>query len=146
MGIRILLVEDRKEFRESLRSFLEKERDFEIVGEAEDGRRAVEKTEELRPEVVIMDVVLPELGGIEATRLIKKKFPETKVLALSIYSDKELVAEMFKAGASAYVSKENVFEELTKAIRLVSSGRFYLSPSLRKRDVLDLLQKLERKA
>jgi DNA-binding NarL/FixJ family response regulator len=128
--IRILLAEDHAIVREGLRSLLEKQPDMEVVCEAEDGRIAVERARELLPDVVIMDITMPNLNGVEATRKIIKEFPQIKVIALSIHSSRRFVANMLGAGATGYVLKEGLLEELVKAIRAVTAGDIYLSSKI----------------
>ena len=128
--IRVLLAEDHAIVREGLRSLLEKQPDMEVVCEAEDGRIAVERARELLPDVVIMDITMPNLNGVEATRQIIKEFPQIKVIALSIHSDRRFVANMLGAGATGYVLKEGLLDELIKAIRAVTAGQSYLSSKI----------------
>lgn len=128
MSIRILLADDQGIVRQGLRSLLEKEADMEVVGEAEDGHKALELVQELVPDVVIMDITMPSLNGVEATRQIVHKFPKVKVIALSIHSNRQFVISMLKAGASGYMLKECLFDELVEAVRDVSRGGSYLSP------------------
>ena len=116
MSVRIVLVDDHKIVRDGLRSLLESEEEIEVVAEAEDGRQAVETIRQSRPDIVIMDVGLPELNGIDATRQIVGVAPGIKVIALSIHSDTQFVSGMFSAGASAYLLKNSAFEELVLAI------------------------------
>ena len=125
--IRVLLAEDHAIMREGLRLLIEKQPDIELVCEAEDGRAAVEHVRELLPDVVIMDIIMPNLNGVEATRQIIKEFPQIKVIALSAHSSRRFVADMLEAGAAGYVLKECLFDELVQAIQAVSAGRTYLS-------------------
>jgi len=125
--IRVLLAEEHAIVREGLRSLLEKQPDMEIVCEAEDGRMAVERARELLPDVVIMDIAMPDLNGIEATRQIINEFPQIKVIALSVHSNRRFVADMLRAGAAGYVLKECPLDELVQAIRAVAAGESYLS-------------------
>lgn len=127
MSIRILIAEDHAIVREGLRSLIEKQPDMEIVSEAEDGRLAVEKVRELLPDIVIMDITMPNLNGVEATRQIINEFPQIKVIALSIHSNRRFVADMLGAGATGYVLKECLFDELVQAIKAVTAGESYLS-------------------
>jgi len=142
MSIRILLADDHALIREGLRSLLEKQPDMEVVAEADEGRRAVELVRELSPDVVIMDVTMPRLGGIEATRQITGEFPAVKVIALSIHSRRRFVADMLSAGASGYILKECLFDELVQAIRAVSEGGRYLSPRITDVVVDDYVKRL----
>ena len=130
MSIRILLADDHKITREGLRSLLEKEPDMEVVAEAEDGRTTVSLVRELQPDVVIMDVSMPDLNGMEAARQIGSEFGGVKIIALSMHSDSLFVTEMLKSGASGYLLKDCAFEELARAIRAVVADQTYLSPSI----------------
>ncbi len=130
MAIKILLADDHKIFRQGLRGLLAEERDIFIVGEAEDGREALIKISQLRPDVVIMDVGMPALNGIEATRQIKKDYPKTCVIGLSMHVDEKFVAEMLRAGAVGYLCKKSDADELVTAIHAAVSGKTYLSPSI----------------
>lgn len=127
MSISILIAEDHAIVREGLRSLIEKQPDMEIICEAEDGREAVERVRELLPDLVIMDITMPNLNGVEATRQIINEFPQTKVIALSIHSNRRFVADMLGAGATGYVLKECLFDELVQAIQVVAAGESYLS-------------------
>lgn len=130
MRIRVLLAEDHKLVRECLRAALETEGDIEVVAEADNGRMAVKLAADKQPNIVVMDVVMPDLNGIEATRQILAEAPGVKVLALSMHSDKRFVAGMLSAGASGYVLKDCAFEELAQAIRMVAANKTYLSPRI----------------
>ena len=130
MSIRILVVDDHKIFREGLRSLVEKQPGMEVIGEVENGRKAIQLVQELLPDVIIMDIAMPDLNGIEATRQILAKAPSIKVVALSMHSDKRFVVEMLKAGASGFLLKDCAFEELAHAIRAVRTNRTYLSPKI----------------
>jgi two-component system, NarL family, response regulator NreC len=128
MGIRILIAEDHALLREAIGFRLKAEPDLEIVGEAEDGRVATCLARELNPDIVIMDVNMPNLNGIEATRQIRRDQPATKVVAYSEAVDRHSVQEMLTAGASGYVLKSCPFEELLTAIRQVAANHTYLAP------------------
>jgi DNA-binding NarL/FixJ family response regulator len=127
MPTRVLLADDHRIIREGLRSLLQKQSDMEVVEEAQDGITAVRLTEKLHPDIVIMDIGMPDLNGIEAARQIIARVKGVKVIALSMHSDKRFVLEMLKAGASGYLLKDCAFEELINAIRTVSAGQIYLS-------------------
>ena len=130
MSTRILLVEDHAIVREGLCSLLEKQPDMEVVGEADEGRTAVDLVRQLLPDIVIMDITMPNLNGVDATRHIISEFPETKVIALSIHSNRRFVTDMLRAGATGYVLKECLFDELVQAIQAVATGGSYLSPRI----------------
>ena len=130
MSIRILLVDDHQIVRDGLRALLEAQPDMNVVAEGEDGRTAVRLVQEQAPDVVIMDIAMPALNGIEATRQILAAAPGTKVIALSMHSDRRFVAGMFNAGASGYLLKESAFEELVQAVRVVRANQTYLSPGI----------------
>lgn len=142
MAINILLVDDHKIVRDGLRSLLEKEPGIKVVGEASSGREAVRFVNELTPDVVILDIGMPDLNGIDATRQMKAKIPAMKILALSMHSDKRFVARMFAAGASGYLLKDCAFEELARAIRTVAQDQTYLSPSIASQVIKDYVRRL----
>lgn len=128
MTLRIILADDHAIFRDGLRALLEKDPDMEVVAEAEDGRTAVRLAKEMSPDVVVMDISMPSLNGMEATRQITALSPKIKVIALSMHSDKHFVAEMLMAGASGYVLKNCAFKEMDQAIQAVVQHGTYLSP------------------
>lgn len=130
MSIRIILADDHRIMREGLCHLLVKQQDFEIIAEADDGIMAARLTRQLSPDVVVMDVSMPNLNGIEATRQIIAKSPNVKVIALSMCSAKQFVIEMLKAGASGYMLKDCAFEELVYAIHTVLKDQIYLSPGI----------------
>ncbi len=130
MSLRIVLADDHKIMREGLRTLLEKQDDFEIIAEAGDGRTTVKLVDEHNPALVVMDTVMPDLNGIEATRQIIAKNPKIKIIALSMHSDKQFVMQMLKAGASGYILKDCAFKELVYAIQSVVNGYIYLSPKI----------------
>jgi len=138
--ITVLLAEDHQIVREGFRSLLEHEHDIEVVGEAETGRQAVQLTRKLRPAVVVMDIAMPLLNGLEATRQIRKEFPETKVLILSAHSDDAYVEQVAVLGAAGFLLKQTSSHELATAIREVHKGNTFFSPSISRR-VYDRSQK-----
>jgi DNA-binding NarL/FixJ family response regulator len=142
MSIKILLADDHKIVRDGLRALIEKYPDMEVVAEAADGRTAVRLVKELRPKVVIMDISMPDLNGIEATRQILVEEPEVKILTLSMHSDSRYVKEVFKVGAAGYLLKECAFEELANAIYTVAADQIYLSPRITHVVINDYLSKL----
>ena len=128
--IRVLVADDHALLREGIRALLKQSDEVEVVGEASDGHEAVEECRRLRPDVVLMDVAMPGLGGLEATLLILKEQPAVKVLVLTQYDDREYVARFLKAGAAGYVLKKAAGSELVSAIRAVSRGGLVLDPSI----------------
>jgi DNA-binding NarL/FixJ family response regulator len=126
MKVRVLLADDHRLMRAGLRGLLVAEADFDVVGEADDGRQAVVLARDLSPDVVVMDVGMPDLNGIEATRQILAERPATRVVALSMHTDRRFVGEMMRAGAVAYLAKDCAYEELATAIRAVTAGEVYL--------------------
>jgi len=131
--MRILLAEDHKVVREGTRKLLESQPDFEVVGEASDGIEAVELAKKLKPEIIIMDVSMPRLNGIEATRQIKAIYPNIAILPLTGYDDDEYVFALLEAGAAGYLLKDSSGEELIEAIRQVMTGEPVLHPKIMKK-------------
>lgn len=127
--IRVLIVDDHTLVRDGVRALLALVADVEVVGESANGREALEKTRELSPDVVLMDLAMPVMGGLEATRRIRREFPEVKVLALTQYDDSEYVIPIIQAGARGFVTKMGAFSELAAAIQAVYRGESFLSPS-----------------
>jgi len=127
MTIRVALADDHRIVREGLRALIEGESDMEVVDEVDNGRSAVDLAREVCPDVMVIDLTMPELSGIEAIRRIVSESPKTRLLALSIHSDKRFVGGALSAGASGYLVKDCAFDELARAIRVVASGRMYLS-------------------
>ena len=130
MAVRIILADDHSIMLEGLKALFERDRDMEVVGMAHTGREAVRLAEKLSPDVVIMDVSMPDLNGIEATRQIMAQDPEKKVIALTIHSDARYAVEMIKAGARGYILKQCAYEEIRRAVRCVVKGEAYLSPGI----------------
>jgi len=128
--IRILLVDDHAVVRQGFRMILSAQSDLEIVGEAGNGREAVELAATLRPDVVVMDVAMPELNGIEATRRLTADNPHIRVVALSMHKDSVYVREILRAGARGYLLKDSVADDLVAAVRAVAAGEGYLSPAI----------------
>ncbi|MGA2139649.1 MAG: response regulator transcription factor [Verrucomicrobiia bacterium] len=131
--ITVLLAEDHTIVREGFRKLLESENDIEVVGEAQTGRQAVELTRKLRPAVVVMDIAMPLLNGLEATRQIRKAFPATKVVILSAHSDDAYVEQAIAIGAAGFLFKQTSSHDLSNAIREVQKGNTFFSPSISKR-------------
>ncbi|MBW2055902.1 MAG: response regulator transcription factor [Deltaproteobacteria bacterium] len=127
---RILIAEDHTILREGLRAMLSSNADFDVVGEAEDGREAVRFVESLAPDLVLLDLSLPRMSGIDAIREIKKRHPETKVIALTVHKTEEYVLEALRAGADGYILKDATLNELLMGIKSVLKGRAYLSPGV----------------
>ena len=144
MSIRILLADDHGIIRQGLRSLLEKQSDMEVVGEAEDGQKALALVRQLVPDIVIMDITMPSINGVDATRQITAEFPHVKVIALSIHSNKRFVSDMLKAGASGYILKECLFDELIQSIQAVVDGNTYLSPRITGVIVDDYVERLSK--
>lgn len=130
MPLSILIADDHGIVREGIRALLDSQPDLEVVGAAENGRQAVEMVWKLKPDLVIMDVAMPDLNGIDATRQLTKDYPSLKILALSTHSDHSYVREMLRAGAAGYLLKDCYFDELLFAIRAIQAGQSYLSPAI----------------
>jgi DNA-binding NarL/FixJ family response regulator len=130
MTIRVLLVDDHQLMREGLRKILENASGIDVVGEADDGRTALAAVAQFHPEVVVMDVAMKDMNGIDATQRLRKDHPEVKVVALSTHADKRYVQNMIRAGATSYVLKESASEDLLRAVRAAARGEHYLSPKI----------------
>ncbi|MBI4277283.1 MAG: response regulator transcription factor [Armatimonadetes bacterium] len=141
--IRVLLADDHTVVREGVRVILTAQPDIEVVGEAATGREAVDLSRRLKPDVVVMDVSMPDLNGIEATRVIKQEMPEINVLGLTMHEDEAYVFQLLKAGASGYVLKRAAAHDLVEGVRAASRGEAFLYPSVAKAVVEDYLRRLE---
>ena len=146
MSIRVLLADDHELFLEGLKELILKAPDIELAGQARDGLEALEQTALMEPDVVLMDMTMPRLNGIQATRQIAEKFPGIRVLVLSMHGDRELVVESLKAGARGYILKECTSDELYAAIRAVVAGQYYLTPSVLPALIEDYLRLLQAEA
>jgi len=130
MSIKILIVDDHQIMREGLCSMIEQESGFTVVGDASNGREALELIEDTYPDVVIMDINMPDMNGTEATRRITKEYPNIRIVALSMHSDKYFVTEMLKAGAAGYLLKDCSKNEIVEAIKTVADNKNYLCPEI----------------
>nr|MBC7244428.1 response regulator transcription factor [Chloroflexota bacterium] len=141
LKIRVLVVDDHTIVRDGICSLLSLVSDIEVVGEASDGKEAVKKVRQLAPDVVLMDIAMPVINGLEATRRIRKEFPNTKVLVLTQYDDREQIFSMIEAGARGFITKVAASSELAVGIRAVYRGECFLSPSVAKALVEDYQQR-----
>lgn len=142
MNTEILLADDHQIVRDGLKSLIEKQPAMRVVGEASNGRDVVRLAGELQPDVIILDIGMPELNGIDATRQIKAQHPLIKILALSMQSDSRFVAQMLSVGASGYLLKDCAFEELSRAIQTVIEGQTYLSPGITSQVIKDYVRRI----
>ena len=142
MNIRIMLADDHQIMRDGLRSLIEKQPGMKVVAEAETGHTAVKLTRQFRPDVIVMDISMPDLNGIDATRQIVAESPGTKIIAFSMHTDHQFVAGALKAGVSGYLQKDSAFEELALAIRTVVANQTYLSPKITGDVVKNYVEKL----
>jgi DNA-binding NarL/FixJ family response regulator len=141
--MKIFIADDHKMIREGLRTLLVSMAGFSVIGEAGTGADAVRMTRELQPDIVLMDINMPDLNGIDATRQIHAENPFVKILTLSMYTDRQFAQDMLKAGASGYIIKGSAFAELVEAIRTVMSGHRYLSPPIAEMLLEDYIGRLE---
>ena len=139
MIIKVLVADDHTIVREGFRALIDAEEDMEVVAEAADGRSAVKLSRKVQPDVVIMDIRMPELNGIEATRQIASEFPDIKIIGLSMHLERQFVSEMLKAGASGYLLKDCPSQELLMAIRATIKGQMFLSPAIAGKVVEDFV-------
>lgn len=142
MGIKILLADDHRLLREGLRSLLEEQPDMRVVGEAENGKAAVQLAAKLMPDIIIMDISMPGLNGIDATQQILSICTKSKVIALSMHTERRTVVEMINAGASGYLLKDCAFEEVVQAVRAVASDSTYLSPKIAEIVIKDYVHRI----
>jgi len=130
MTIRVVIADDHNVVRKGIRDLLSDEDDIAVIGEARNGQEAVDLATALQPDVVVMDIAMPEMTGVEATRKIIVEHPGTKIIGLSMHTDRRYTSELLKAGASGYLPKDGAFEELEQAVRAVMAGEVYLSPRI----------------
>jgi DNA-binding NarL/FixJ family response regulator len=142
MKVRILLADDHQIMREGLKALLGRRSSLEVIAEAENGIQALSIARKDRPDVIVMDIAMPDINGIEVTRQLKSELPDIKIIALSMHSDRRFVSEILKAGASAYVLKHAAFEDLEKAIKAVMTGRTFLSADILEAVVSDYVSQL----
>lgn len=142
MSLRILIADDHTIVREGLRALIEREADFEVVAEAENGSVAVQRAHQFRPDLVVMDISMPEMNGIEATRRIVAELPGIHVLALSMEMDRRFVVEILKSGATGYLLKDAAFAELASAIRSVAANETYLSYKISELLIKEFIQRI----
>ncbi len=141
--VRLLIADDHKIFRQGIKKLLEEEPDLQVVGEAADGREVVKKATELKPDIILMDIAMANLNGLEATKQIKKVLPESKIIMLTMHKNEEYVLQSFQAGATGYILKEGAVEELVSAIRSIHQDKSFLSPTVSKTLVDAYLRKME---
>lgn len=130
MSLRVLIADDHAAVRQAIVRSFQQEEDIEIVGQAEDGSSAVDLAGQLSPDVIIMDITMPRLDGIGATRQINERYPTIRVVGLSVHASRPYVNKMFAAGATGYILKDDEFDELVKAVRIVSEGGTYVSSGI----------------
>jgi DNA-binding NarL/FixJ family response regulator len=146
MSIKILLADDHQLLREGLRMLIEKQPEMTVVAEADDGRATVQLAATLKPDIVVMDIAMPRMNGMEATRHIMSKDPNVKVLALSMHTERRFIVEKLSAGASGYILKECAFDELISAIHALADQRTYLSPKISDMVVKDYVARMSKSA
>ncbi len=145
MKIRVLLADDHDIVRAGLKSLLERQEDIEIVGEAADGRKAVALAEELNPSLIVMDIAMPQLNGIDAAAQILRRDPEVKIIVLSMYGDEEFLVRALAAGVKGYLLKDDVQADLLRAVRAVATGRSFFSPAIAQTLAEDYVRQLQNK-
>ena len=144
MSIRILITDDHQLFREGIVNLLSASPQIVIVGQAENGQEAIEKAKNLKPDIVIMDLSLPVINGVDATRILHKELPETRILVLSMHCDKHYIKEVLEAGASGYLFKNCTYDQLIEAVNTVYQGKKYLSDKITEVLIQDYLSKEEK--
>lgn len=142
MKIRILLADDHTILRAGLKMMLNAQPDMEVVGEAQDGRQAIQEAQRLQPDVILMDITMPDINGIEATKQIRRLLPDIRILVLTMHEHDEYVFQALRAGAAGYMLKEAADTELITAIHVIKSGQFYLSPTAQSVVIGDYLQRV----
>jgi len=141
--IKVVVADDHTILRQGIKALLDNQEGIEVVGEAKDGREAIKTIEELLPDVILMDIAMPGLNGLEATRRIKKKFPKTKVVVLTMHANEEYIFQILNAGADGYLVKETAFQDLISAIHAVHKGEAFMSPSISKKVMTDYIQRAQ---
>ncbi|MBW1838294.1 MAG: response regulator transcription factor [Deltaproteobacteria bacterium] len=141
--IKVVVADDHTILRQGIKALLDNLEEIEVVGEAKDGREAIKAIEELSPDVILMDIAMPGLNGLEATRRIKKKFPKTKVVVLTMHTNEEYIFQILNAGADGYLVKETAFQDLISAINSVHRGEAFMSPSISKKVMTDYIQRAQ---
>ncbi|MFO7890450.1 MAG: response regulator transcription factor [bacterium] len=144
MSIKVLLAEDHHIMRQGLRSLLEDQSNITVVGEAKDGRETIQLAGKFKPDVIVMDISMPNLNGMEATYQILEELPDVKIIGLSVHSDEQFISGMFRAGACGYLLKDCVIDELMNAIDTVVRDQIYISPSISKQVIKDYRQYLKK--
>ncbi|HZT37175.1 MAG TPA: response regulator transcription factor [Bryobacteraceae bacterium] len=145
MSIRVLVADDHTMIRSGLRMLLEREPGFEVVAEASDGRQAIELAESLKPDVAVLDIGMPNLNGIEATRHIVQKLPRTRVVVLSMHADESYVLRALKSGARGYLLKDSAESDILNSIRAVNEGKAYFSPEISKMLAEDYMRQMQQR-
>ena len=141
--IKVVVADDHTILRQGIKALLDNQEGIEVVGEAKDGREAIKTIEELSPDVILMDIAMPGLNGLEATRRIKKKFPKVKVVVLTMHANEEYIFQILNAGADGYLVKETAFQDLISAINAVHKGEAFMSPSISKKVMTDYIQRAQ---
>jgi two-component system response regulator NreC len=141
--IKVLVVDDHTILRQGIKALLDNQEGIEVIGEAKDGREALSIIEETLPDVILMDIAMPGLNGLEATRRIKKKFPRMKVLVLTMYTNEEYIFQILNAGANGYLVKETAFQDLISAIKAVYKNEAFMSPSISKKVINSYIKKAQ---